>query len=182
MVPGFPCVSSIEVCPGSGHRTEAPVKALGPFWTSVGLCACHLNHLFLPVLLSFQVVQIGLWSCTADPADLAVCMEGSLGPALGCDTSSRNGSKSLVKLRSQGPSPPEPSRMPAASVGSTGTLVGDPSGGSLSPPSKERLHLAALVRPHSFRSPLTLGSWKVDAAVATASCCCCWGTPLATWG
>ena len=159
------------------HR--GPSEGIGPLLDLCGAVCLSSEPPASSVLLSFQVVPIGLWSCTTD---LAVVHGGLPGARLGL---SRNGSASLVKLRSQGPSPPEPSRMPAASVGPAGTLVGDPSGGSLSLPSKERLHLAALVCPHSFWSPLTLSSWKVDAAVGTASCCCCcccWCTPLATWG
>ena len=128
------------------------MKALDPSQTSVRLCACHLsNRLLLRMLLSLQLVPIGLWPCTADPADIAVVHEGRPGTDMGFSSLSRNGSVSLVKLGSEGqtPGPPEWSRMPAASSGPTGILVGGPSCGSLGLPHRERLQLATLVCLHS---------------------------------
>lgn len=60
LVPGSSHVSCIGIRPGAGHSTEATVQALGPSRTSAGLCACPLSCLLLPVLLSFQVIPIGL--------------------------------------------------------------------------------------------------------------------------
>lgn len=60
LVPGSPHVSGIGIRPGAGHSTEAAVQALGPSRTSTGLCTCPLSCLLLPVLLSFQVIPIGL--------------------------------------------------------------------------------------------------------------------------
>lgn len=142
------------------------------------------------MLLSFLRVLIGLWLCTAVPTDLGVVHEGQVGPALGFSGLSRNGSALLVKLSSQGRRPESP--WVSEHTGAiqdvfcfcclAGTSVGGLNSRSLGLACRVRPQLFAPVCPHSSWSRLTLGSWWVNAAVATTSCCCCQCTPSATWG
>ena len=77
--------------------------ALSLSQTMAGLCTCHLSHLLLPVLLSSQVVPIGLWPCAADPGDFALGHEEQPGAHLGFSSLSKNGNMLLVKFGIPGP-------------------------------------------------------------------------------
>lgn len=79
--------------------------ALSSSQTVAGLCTCHLSSLNLPVLLSSQVVPIGLWPCAADPGDFALGHGEHPGAHLGFSSLSKNGNMLLVKLESQGLKP-----------------------------------------------------------------------------